>query len=677
MKPTTEILARISQNSLANKEEVFTKLYRYLLRPDIYFVAYKNLYANNGAATKGVTEDTADGFSEAKIDSIIKALADETYQPMPVRRTYIQKKNNRKKLRPLGIPTFTDKLVQEVLRMILEAVYEPIFLDVSHGFRPKRSCHTALKQLRREFNGTRWFVEGDIKGCFDNINHAVLVGLLSNKIKDARITKLIYKFLKAGYLENWQYHKTYSGTPQGGIISPLLANIYLHELDKFVMKLKSEFDTPGVGQITPEYRELHNEIKRLSHRLTKVTGEEREMVLAEYKSKRQKLMTIPCTAQTDKKLKYVRYADDFLIAVKGNREDCQWIKSKLAEFIGDTLKMELSEDKTLITHSSKCARFLGYDVRVRRSGKIKRGGPGHVKMRTLNGGVELLVPLNDKIRQFVFTKGVAIQKEDGSMFPVHRKYLIGLTDLEIVSVYNAELRGICNYYGMASNFCKLHYFAYLMEYSCLKTLASKHKTSLSKIIDKFNDGTGKWGVPYETKLGNKRRYFANYADCKGKGPATDYISNAAVVYGYAVNTLENRLKAKVCELCGTTESDHYEVHHINKLKNLKGKRWEIAMIAKHRKTLVGQDCIAVLSTAVLSERAVTEPYTLRGVRTVPGEGGANLPQQCDKAVLPYSTTSFSMPLPWTINGSFGIFGAAPARSGGSMIPSASRTGIPS
>ena len=592
MKPTTEILARISQNSLANKEEVFTKLYRYLLRPDIYFVAYKNLYANNGAATKGVNEDTADGFSEAKIDSIIKALADETYQPMPVRRTYIQKKNNRKKLRPLGIPTFTDKLVQEVLRMILEAVYEPIFLDVSHGFRPKRSCHTALKQLRREFNGTRWFVEGDIKGCFDNINHTVLVGLLSNKIKDARITKLIYKFLKAGYLENWQYHKTYSGTPQGGIISPLLANIYLHELDKFVMKLKSEFDTPGVGQITPEYRELHNEIKRLSHRLTKVTGEEREMVLAEYKPKRQKLMTIPCTAQTDKKLKYVRYADDFLIAVKGNREDCQWIKSKLAEFIGDTLKMELSEDKTLITHSSKCARFLGYDVRVRRSGKIKRGGPGHVKMRTLNGSVELLVPLNDKIRQFVFTKGVAIQKEDGSMFPVHRKYLVGLTDLEIVSVYNAELRGICNYYGMASNFCKLHYFSYLMEYSCLKTLASKHKTSLSKIIDKFNDGTGKWGVPYETKMGSKRRYFANYADCKGKGSATDYISNAAVVYGYAVNTLENRLKAKVCELCGTTESNHYEVHHINKLKNLKGKeRWEIAMIAKHRKTLVVcRDC---------------------------------------------------------------------------------------
>ena len=348
------------------------------------------------------------------------------------------------------------------------------------------------------------------------------------------------------------------------------------------------------------------------------------MVLAEYKPKRQKLMTIPCTAQTDKKLKYVRYADDFLIAVKGNREDCQWIKSKLAEFIGDTLKMELSEDKTLITHSSKCARFLGYDVRVRRSGKIKRGGPGHVKMRTLNGGVELLVPLNDKIRQFVFTKGVAIQKKDGSMFPVHRKYLVGLTDLEIVSVYNAELRGICNYYGMASNFCKLHYLAYLMEYSCLKTLASKHKTSLSKTIDKFNDGTGKWGIPYETKQGNKRRYFANYADCKGKGPATDYISNAAVVYGYAVNTLENRLKAKVCELCGTTESDHYEVHHINKLKNLKGKeRWEIATDCQTQKDACGVQGLPPVVLSTKSELCLNEPEQSRILR----EGYVRFPER--------------------------------------------------
>ncbi|EKN71246.1 maturase MatR, partial [Neobacillus bataviensis LMG 21833] len=163
--------------------------------------------------------DTAHGFSEEKIKKIIQSLKDGTYYPQPVRRMYIAKKNS-KKMRPLGIPTFTDKLIQEAVRIILESIYEPVFEDVSHGFRPQRSCHTALKTIKREFGGARWFVEGDIKGCFDNIDHVTLIGLINLKIKDMKMSQLIYKFLKAGYLENWQYHKTYSGTPQGGILSP-------------------------------------------------------------------------------------------------------------------------------------------------------------------------------------------------------------------------------------------------------------------------------------------------------------------------------------------------------------------------------------------------------------------------------------------------------------------------
>lgn len=587
MQPTTQILARISGNSLANKEEVFTRLYRYLLRPDIYHIAYKNLYANSGAATKGANDDTADGFSEAKVAKIIQKLADETYQPTPVRRTYIQKKNNPKKKRPLGIPTFTDKLVQEVLRMVLESVYEPIFLPVSHGFRPKRSCYTALKSLKMEFNGVRWFVEGDIKGCFDNIDHEVLIGLVNSKIKDARIIKLIYKFLKAGYLEDWKYHKTYSGTPQGGIISPLLANIYLHELDKFVMKLKSEFDTHGQEPVRTEYRLLSNEIQNLSYHIGRCTGAERERLLLEYNEKRKLMLKMPCTAQTKKCIKYIRYADDFILGVKGSQEDCQWIKNQLSEFIRKILKMELSEEKTLITHSTESARFLGYDIRVRRSSAVKRGGPGRKTKRTLNNSCELAIPLDDKIHKFIFDKNIAIQTKDGTLMPVQRKSLLRLTDLEIVSTYNAELRGICNYYGIASNFYKLCYFSYLMEYSCLKTLADKHKCTISKVIDSFKDGTGKWGVPYETKQGMKRCYFARYADCKGKNDVTDIMSNAAVMHGYSRTTLEQRLKAKVCELCGATDSDCYEIHHVNKVKNLKGKqKWEEIMIAKRRKTLV-------------------------------------------------------------------------------------------
>ena len=587
MQPTIEILARISKNSLANKEEVFTKMYRYLLRPDIYFVAYQNLYPNKGAATKGVSNDTADGFSEAKIAKIIQFLTDETYQPSPVRRTHIKKEDNPEKKRPLGIPTFTDKLVQEVLRMVLEAVYEPIFLPISHGFRPKRSCHTALSSLKKEFTGVRWFVEGDIKGCFDNIDHAVLVGMLNKKVKDARIIKLIYKFLKAGYMENWQYHKTYSGTPQGGIISPILANIYLHELDKFVIKLKDEYDSKEKKKVNPEYLRNRGRMERLSKRIEMTVEPEKSRLIEEYNLQRKELLKLPYKSQIDKKLKYIRYADDFIIGVNGNREDCLWIKNKLSEFIGETLKMELSEEKTLITHSSEHTRFLGYDVCVRRSNQIKRGNSGKVKMRTLSNKVELLAPLDDKIHKFIFSKKIAIQKDGGAFFPVHRSSLLQLTDLEIVSVYNAELRGICNYYGMASNFNKLSYFPYLMEYSCLKTLANKHKSKISKVKAVFKDGSGGWGIPYETKQGNKRCYFAKFADCKDRFYPTDIISNAAVVYGFSSNTLENRLKAKVCELCGTADSDHYEIHHVNKLKNLKGKQaWEIAMIAKRRKTLV-------------------------------------------------------------------------------------------
>ena len=215
-KPTMEILDKIKQNSKSNKEEIFTRLYRYMLRPDLYYIAYQNLYANSGASTKGVDNDTADGFGEEKINKIIQKLTNETYNPKPVRRTYIAKANG--KQRPLGIPTFTDKLVQEVLRMILEAVYEPIFLDCSHGFRPKRSCHTALESIKKEFSGSHWFIEGDIKGCFDNIEYNTLISLINSKIKDMRIIKLLWKFLKAGYMENWKYHSTYSGCPQGGIM---------------------------------------------------------------------------------------------------------------------------------------------------------------------------------------------------------------------------------------------------------------------------------------------------------------------------------------------------------------------------------------------------------------------------------------------------------------------------
>lgn len=583
MKPTMEILTKLQENSKKNHDEVFTRLYRYLLRPDIYYVAYQHLYSNKGAGTKGVTDDTADGFSEIYIENIIEALKNEMYQPKPVRRTYIKKSNG--KMRPLGLPVFTDKLIQEAIRMILEAIYEPIFSDYSHGFRPARSCHTALAQIKKEFTGARWFIEGDIKGCFDNINHAVLVEIINQKIKDARFLKLIRSFLKAGYMEDWKYHKTYSGCPQGGIISPILANIYLNELDRHVMKIKKEFDVATKARYTPEYTKLVGLRQRLHNKIKNSNGIEREKLIEEYKSATAQMLKLPAKQCDDKKIKYVRYADDFLIAVNGNRQDCEKIKQELTEFISTTLKMELSQEKTLITHSNTPARFLGYDVRVRRDQQIKP--KGKFKTRSMNNKVELSIPFKDKIEKFLFSNGIVKQRSDnGKLEPIHRPQLLNRTDLEIVTIYNAELRGICNYYGLASNFNKLIYFNYLMEYSCLKTLAGKHRSKVSKIRAMYKDGTGKWAIPYETKTVIKKMYFANYADCKGK-KFTDIVPQTAKNYSHDVTTLESRLKAKICEVCGCTESDRYEIHHVNKVKNLKGKsEWEKTMIAKRRKTIV-------------------------------------------------------------------------------------------
>lgn len=585
MKPTMEILERMKKNSETNKDEIFTRVYRYLLRPDIYYVAYQNLYSNNGASTKGVDDDTADGFSEAKIDRIIKSLEDESYQPKPSRRIYLKKPNG--KMRPLGIPSFTDKLVQEAVRMILEAIYEPIFMDTSHGFRPNRSCHTALKAVKYEFRGARWFVEGDIKGCFDNINHDVLISCINSKIKDARFIKLIYKFLKAGFVDDFIYNNTYSGCPQGGIISPILSGIYLHELDKFVDEIAKKFNEPAEEKFTAEYRKLQNAIAVTKRKLKKTKSvTEKEELLRLLKSQRAQLLKTPCKSQTDKKIKYIRYADDFIIGVNGSKEDCIKIKQQLSEFISNSLKMELSEEKTLITHSNTYAKFLGYNIRVRRSNTVKPNGRGTTQ-RTMSNGVELSIPLKEKINGFLFKHGIVSQRENGELEPICRNDMLRLTDLEIVSSYNAELRGICNYYHMASNFYMLNYFSYLMEYSCLKTLAGKHRSSIVKIKNKYSDHKGKWCIPYETKNGMKYLYLSKYSDCKKGKDATDTITSMAQIHKNTRSTFESRLKAKKCELCGSTTSEQYEIHHVNKIKNLKGKEhWEIMMLSKRRKTMV-------------------------------------------------------------------------------------------
>lgn len=592
MKPTSQILERIHKNAIDHKDGVYTRLYRYLLREDTYYLAYQKLYANKGASTRGIDRDTADGFGKAYVDSLIQDLTQGTYQPKPVRRTYIKKANG--KLRPLGIPSFRDKLLQEVIRRFLEAIYEPNFCDYSHGFRPNRSCHTALKQAKVYFTGAKWFIEGDIKGCFDNIEHKKLIEILERKIKDSKFIGIIRQFLQAGYMEDWNYQDTFSGAPQGNILSPILANIYLNELDTKIMEIQSRFQLPRDRKYTYEYSVMKGRRDYQKAKLKKAKEEEKPQILELIRQYSQALYSIPRTPDTDKNLHFVRYADDFLIAVKGSKEDCIAIKEELAQFLLSELGLTLSEEKTLITHSSEKALFLGYNISIRRDWTIKPNGQGS-KARLLNGKVELTVPF-DRIEKFMFERGIIRQTKAKAFRPIHRKGWLYLPDYAIIERYNAELRGVLNYYNLAVDYNHLGYFRYLMEYSCLATLAGKHNSSISKIIDKYRKGKY-WSVSYVTSTGAaKERRLVQLKDCKDQKGDDTIIRHWYIPASNA--TIRARLQAGICELCDKRESASFEVHHVPSVKNLDGEElWVKLMKEKRRKTLVVcEDCHKAIHT---------------------------------------------------------------------------------
>ena len=385
-------------NSLAGHSQdpnyKFERLYRLLFNENLYALAYQKLSQNAGNYTKGTDGQTIDGMSIKHIHSIIGQLKDESYRPCPARRIYIPKKNG--KQRPLGIPAFKDKLVQEVVRMILESIYEGHFEDCSHGFRPHRGCHTAMASLQKGGTGARWFIEGDIKGFFDNINHDVLIGILAERINDERFLRLIRKFLKAGYMEQWEYKNSYIGTPQGGIISPILANIYLDKLDKFMRNYINVFNKGKARVRNPEYKRVANRKDKRVKKLKNETDEQKKEALRrEIAILHREMQQLPATLDMDenfKRMRYVRYADDFLIGVIGSKEDCQRIKEDIKNFLEPELKFEFSDEKTLITHSQKAVKFLGYAVLANRSNLAKRDNTGRLS-RVYNKKVLLRISM--------------------------------------------------------------------------------------------------------------------------------------------------------------------------------------------------------------------------------------------------------------------------------------------
>ncbi len=551
-------------------------IYRQLYNPTLYLRAYAKLYPNDGAMTPGPNTETVDGMSMQKIEQLIDDLRHERYRWTPIRRVYIPKKTG--KLRPLGLPTWKDKLIQEVIRSILEAYYEPQMSEHSHGFRPERGCHTALREIQANWTGTRWFIEGDIAKYFDTISHDVLMQILGEKLHDNRFLRLIRHLLQSGYLEEWKFHQTMSGAPQGGVVSPTLANIYLDKLDHYVEKVLIPTYTRGERRAeNPAYTKLKNRVFYAK----KITQKEK------YQELRKQMLQTPSTDPSDstyRRLFYVRYADDTLLGFAGPRQEAEEIKQNLRQFLRDTLKLEMSEEKTLITQAStQAARFLGYEI-VNQQNDSK-----HAKRRrSANGKIGLRVPTD------VVTKKSAQYLRNGK--PIHRPERLQDTDYSIVMQYQQEYRGMVQYYLLAQNVSHLYRLHWAMKGSLLKTLANKHKTSSTAIARKYQttvqapNGTDLKCLQVVVEREGKKPLVAQFGGIQlipqPKAPILDQLPKP-------MNTgteILQRMLANICELCKSTKD--IEVHHIRKLADLKGKggrerpAWVKLMAARQRKTLV-------------------------------------------------------------------------------------------
>ena len=599
MRNPKQVLNNLCEHSKVSGYR-FERLYRNLFNEQMFYVAYQRIYAKQGNMTPGTDGKTIDQMNIQRIGSLIASLKNETYQPNPAKRVYIPKKNGKK--RPLGIPSFEDKLVQEVIRMILEAIYEGYFEYTSHGFRPFKSCHTALSSIQKRFVGAKWFIEGDIKGFFDNIDHCVLIGILEERINDVRFIRLIRKFLKAGYMEHWQFNHTYSGTPQGGIISPILANIYLDKFDKFMDEYAKKFDKGNKRRVNPAYNRICNKRNSLKRKLNAETDvKKREILISQIRNMRTEMQQIPYGNDMDeqyRRLKYVRYADDFLIGVIGSKSDCEVIKADLTKYMQEQLKLELSEEKTLITNAQDKAKFLGYEIYVQRSESKVKNSLGRTN-RMLNGNVRLHVSTEIARNKLLAMNAMVIKQVNGKeiWWAESRGFLTSLKEEDIIAQYNLEIRGFYNYYSIANNISAVgDTFGGIMKRSCIKTLAHKHNSTMRKEWKRYregqdfvvrymdNKGQEKCRVLYNE--GFRRKQVNDYAECDHM-PNTCFLPQASLV---------ERLKNGVCELCGNKAP--LMMHHVRTLSKLKADtEWNKLMLKKGRKTLaVCEKCNALIQS---------------------------------------------------------------------------------
>jgi group II intron reverse transcriptase/maturase len=577
---TATILRRIEMlPALSRAGKRINGLHRLMRSPYLYELAYDKVSRNKGAMTPGIDGETFDGMTLEKLADLARRVAEGRYRPRPARRVYIPKSNG--KLRPLGIPTVEDRLVQEVVRTILEAIYEPVFSKHSHGFRSGRSCHTALEEIRETWTGAKWLIEVDIRGFFDNIDHDIMLKLLAKRIDDAKFVGLIGDMLKAGWMEDWKFERTYSGTPQGGIVSPLLANIYLHELDEYMEKMRAGFDRGNKRRANPAYT-LHSRriavLRKEIDVLRACNADKAEIraLRARIKAIEKERRRIPSVDQMDsgfRRLRYCRYADDFLVSVIGSKLDAREIMHNIQQFLAVELKLAVSPEKSGVRDASKGTPFLGYHVcafTLRSAGTMMARHSGKtisVRHRPVQGNIKLWVP-RERVYRFCRAKQLGdLDRRNGKVRP----QFLDSSEAETIIAFNSELRGFANYYAIADGVkSSLNPLELVVIRSLLVTIASVRRMSVPQVKKKLKMGTD-YGVT--TMVRGKPRvhklWLLKHLKVKAwTHPSVDEITVGARL-AMSLNDLATRLRAAICESCGATEGP-FEMHHPHRLKDKRG-----------------------------------------------------------------------------------------------------------
>jgi group II intron reverse transcriptase/maturase len=533
---------------------------------EIYVMAYERIKSKAGNMTAGTNEETLDGFSTEWIEQTIELMKSQKYKFNPARATFIPKKNG--KTRKLSVASPRDKVVQEVIRSILEAIYEPIFSDNSHGFRAARGCHSALKQVRYYWSGACWIIEGDIKGCFDNIPHQKLLNVIKEKIKDEKFLNLIGKALKAGWIENNQFVNSKIGTPQGSVLSPLLANIYLDKFDRFVAEIIKSNEKGKNKRINPEYKRIVHKYNNVSAKIKHAEEDmTRQRLIKEYKVLKKSALKLPSALSNDEKyirVKYIRYADDWMIGINGPLNLAEKIKKQCAEYLEKELGLELSWEKTHIRQAKKeFSHFLGVNINIgnyqQKILKISsRNSDKKFTRRTTGWTPNMLAPI-DEIVSRLYKKGICNKLG----YPTSKKLWVAWDDSQILLQYSAMNRGILNYYSFVDNYSKLSRIQYILQYSAAMTLAHKHKTQMTKIFKE----RGRNLTTKINKDGKVIKISKLYLNHNWKVDR-DRFNGTTKEFNWDVH-ITHRTATRLydfCAICGTSEKIH--MHHIKHIRKI-------------------------------------------------------------------------------------------------------------